>query len=130
MRTGSAGPSDWPLAIGLPQDPYEHRSQRPILDSRSTSRRVRHGRIQRRRASEGVGDVVVGTTVPTGDSFALSGGAREGGTRFLHEDGLPPRWNGAGVSIDRTGDGRVVPDRSTIVRHDRRCCVMVFIRFP
>jgi hypothetical protein len=39
-------------------------------------------------------------------------------------------WIGARVSIVRTGDGRVAADRSTIVRHDRRRCAMVIMRFP
>ena len=39
-------------------------------------------------------------------------------------------WIGAPVSIVRTGDGRVVAGRSTIVRHDRRRCAMVIMRFP
>jgi hypothetical protein len=34
------------------------------------------------------------------------------------------------VSIDRTGDGRVVRGRSTIARHDRQRCAMVSCGFP
>ena len=92
------------------------------------------GRIQPRRASKGVGDVVVGTAVPPRGLIrpSLAVGSDAAGlafsTRMVCRIG---RIGGTRrVSIDRTGDGRVVPGRSTIVRHDRRRCAMVLMRFP
>jgi len=91
------------------------------------------GRIQPRRASKGVGDVVVGTAVPPRGLIrpSLAVGSDAAGlafsTRMVCRIG---RIGGTRrVSIDRTGDGRVVPGRSTIVRHDRRRYAMVLMRF-
>ena len=111
----------------LPQHPDEHRPERPVL--LAVDQELRASGVA---ASSGVGDVVIGTTVPhAGNSIrpSLAVGPDAAGLAFSTR--MVCRLGGTGrVSIDRTGDGRVVPGRSTIVRHDRRRCAMVLMRFP
>jgi len=85
------------------------------LRSRSGAPRVRRGRIQRRG---GCGSRHPGPS--RGELIRPLWPWGQTRRDSLSPPGMVCRLGGTGrVSIDRTGDGRVVPGRSTIVRHDR-----------
>ena len=74
--------------------------------------------------------MVVGTTVPARGTHSPLSGRVARAADSLFSTMVCRLVELGGVSIDRMGDARVVPDRSTIARHDRPCCAMVSCGFP
>jgi hypothetical protein len=125
--------SELPPCLGLPQHSNQYSPERPVLlavDQELGASGVAASSAEGQVKTRGMWSF--GTTVPPRGLIRPSPAVGPGAAGFAFSTGmgLPPSWNGAGVSIDRTGDGRVVPSRSTIVRHDRRRRAMVLMRFP